>query len=164
MSVALTLQGVIKVVEELAASGAPAAAAANRRITHDQFNASHSLTAATTPPVTQAAAFTHTCNGSAQQIDLTALTGSNGATVSGSGLKIQAIMIKHATGTHATTIVPGTNAYNLLGAAFSVILMPGQWLLFFGNDATPDVADGSADNIQVTGTTGETLQILVVMG
>ncbi len=45
--------------------------------------------------------------GSNSDLDLTALTGSNGATVDGTGLKVQAIMVKAVSGNGAVLTIGG---------------------------------------------------------
>lgn len=162
MSVALTFASTVKTVETLE-TGVPAASASDKTITHDQYDETAALTASTTPPVTKCAYFLATLSGGALDIDLTALSGTNGATVVGTGLKVQAIRIKNL-GANTLTIEPGdSDAYNLLGAAFKIILAQNQHITLYGNDATPDVAS-DAKILKLTGTTTQTSEWSVVLG
>jgi hypothetical protein len=135
-------------------------------VNHTSFSSRGTLTATSTVPATKVSAETVALVAGAYTIDLTALNGTNGSTVVGTGLKVQLFKFKNlGTGTAATmTLTPGADAYNLFGAAFSVIVAAGQEIEFFGNDATPDVAAGSADEISVAGTGAETFELMIVLG
>ena len=114
MSVELTYAATVTVVETLE-DNVPAATGANRKVRHDQFNGAAGLTASTTPPVTKVAAFEKALSAGAATIDLTNLTGTNGATVDGTGLKVQVLKIKNkATNANPITIKTGlTDGYDL---------------------------------------------------
>ena len=100
----------------------------------------------------------------AATIDLTALTGTNGAAVDFTGLKVQAAKFINPVGNAAMTITFGaTNPYLLGGTAFKWILSAGQELLVYLNDASPDVASG-AKNIDISGTLAQSLTCVLVAG
>lgn len=152
-------------VEETLATNIPAAAAANRKVTHTLFNTSASLTSATTVPVTQVAAFEQSLTDGAATIDLTSLTGTNGSTVAMTGLKVQILKLK-AKSTNANVITASegaSNGYELAGDGWKVALAAGQEVTIYGNDAAPDVASG-AKTIDLAGTGTQTLEVMIVAG
>ena len=164
MAVDLTLTAAITAVETLPGN-APYASASNKRVTHTLKNVSSVLGASTTPPVTKYAGFLQALSTGTATIDLTSLTGTNGAAVTGLGLKLQAAKFTAtSTNTGTITLVEGaSNGYEMLGNAFSIILQPGQWFMFYGNDAAPDVAAG-AKTIDLSGTGSESVDCELVFG
>ncbi len=164
MSVELTYAATVTVVETLE-DNVPAATGANRKVRHDQFNGSAGLTASTTPPVTKVAAFEKALSAGVATIDLTNLTGTNGATVDGTGLKVQVLKIKNkATNANPITIKTGlTDGYELGGANFEAQISPGQELTFYGNDATPDIG-ATTKNLDLSGTLSQAAEVILVMG
>ncbi len=140
-------------------------AAASRTVKHTLLNKAATLQASTTPPVSKVAAFEQALTAGAATIDLTALTGTNGAAVDGTGLKVQAIKITaKATNANVITITKGaSNGYALAGADFSVALAAGQEFVLFGNDAAPDIAS-DAKTLDLAGTLAQAVQVIVVMG
>lgn len=164
MSVSLTLAATLTAVETLGVNTA-SASDANRKVTHDQFNQSQALTGASNVPVSKCAYFEQALTAGAASIDLTALTGTNGGAVNGTGLKVQAILIKNkSTNSNVMTFAVGaSNGYNLAGAGWSEALLPGQWTLKFLNEAAPDVAAG-AKTLDIAGTGAEVAQIGIVLG
>lgn len=162
MSVSLTYAAVVTARETLETSVA-AATAGNRVVIHNQYNSSATLDANTTPPVTKVAAFSQALTAGAATIDLTALTGTNGASVDGTGLKVQVFKIKNKGANNLTVKFGASNPYNLLGASWTLILAQNQEITVYGNDATPDIASG-AKNIDLSGTTTQTSEVVIVMG
>lgn len=162
MSVALSYAAQVTVTETLAAN---VVAAPSPIITHNAYNGSANLTGSTTPPVSAFAAFLKALSTGTATIDLTSLTGTNGATVVGTGLKVQCAKFKNtSTNANNITIAAGaSNGYNLLGASFTLILAPGQEITIYGNNATPAVASG-AKTIDLTGTGSQTLECVIVLG
>jgi len=133
-------------------------------IVHDSMSSNRILNSGTTPPVTQVAQFAQGLTAGAKTIDLTALVGTNGAAVNGTGLKVQLFKVTNRVGNAAITLTDGaSNGYELAGDAWKVILLAGQSFTFYGNDATPDVAVG-AKTIDCTGTGTQTFDVIVVMG
>jgi hypothetical protein len=138
-------------------------AATTPTIAHTGFSSKGTIDANSDVPATLASFETVALVASASTIDLTALTGTNGIAVDGTGLKVQVFKITN-TGTNAMTISEGaSNGYALLGAAFSFILLAGQEVLLFLNESAPDVA-GADKTIDVAGTLIETFQLSVVLG
>lgn len=162
MSVDSTIRLAIKDVETLAVNTG-SAVAARRVVTHDQFDETHALTSATTPPVTKCAHFVQALDGGGERVDLAALVGANGATVNGTDLKVQALHVKNLGANTLTLTVDATNPYLLAGAGWSIILAQNQEFMFYGNDATPDIAS-DAKEIVLTGTGAQTSEWSVVMG
>ena len=164
MSVALTLTSNITAVETLE-TNVPAASTANKKITHDQFNSVQSLTAATTPPVTKVAAFQQALTAGAATIDLENLTGTNGATVVGTGLRAQAMKVRNpSTNANEITIAEGAaNGYDGFGSGFSATLEPGAEATFFTNDGGTDISATNSD-LDISGTSTQALDVEIVLG
>ncbi len=165
MSVTLQYDGNVTVRETLE-TNVTAVASNGAIVTHSGFNKSAALTSATTAtPVTKVAAFQATLSGGLLTIDLTSLTGTNGVAVTFSGLKIQAYKFANpSTNANSITVAAGaSNGYLLGGAAFSWILAPGQEIMGFTNDASPDVA-GGAKTIDLSGTLVQALNVILVAG
>lgn len=164
MAVNLTLESKIQVEEELA-TNVPAAQAASRKVTHSLFNESALLTAATAPSVSLCAFFEQALTAGAATIDLTALPGTNGAVVNGNGLRVRAAKFKNkSSNANPITIKFGAaNPYNLLGAAFQVILSPNQSILVYADDDAPVIGAG-AKNIDIAGTGAQVLEVALVIG
>lgn len=138
--------------------------ASDRTVTQDQINTTKTLSAGTTPPVTKMIWVNQALTAGAKTLDLTSLTGTNGASVTFSGLKVQSAKFKNPTGNAAMTIKFGAaNPYNLLGASWTLILLAGQEITVYGNDATPDVAGGAKD-IDIAGTGSEIIEVQLVAG
>jgi hypothetical protein len=162
MSVTTTYASTVTTVETLE-TNVPAASAGDKTVTHNGFNSSAALNAGSTPPATKCAYFTQALTAGAATIDLTALTGTNGATVNGTGLKLQVLKIKNL-GANTLTITTGaSNGYAVAGADFSVALAQNQEFTFYGNDATPEIAS-DAKTIDLAGTSAQTSQVTIVMG
>jgi hypothetical protein len=161
MSVTLAYSAQVSVTETI--ENTPTSSSPS--ITHSAYNTTQNLTGATTPPVTKIAGGLATLSAGALTLDLTALTGTNGAAVTFSGLKVQAFKFKNkAANTGAMTLTEGAaNGYELAGNTWKMVLAPGQEFLFFGNDAAPDVG-GAAKTIDITGTGTEAGEFVAVAG
>lgn len=107
MSVQATVQMVLTVAETLA-TNVPDVSATNAVVTHNQFNVSTTLTAVTSPAVTKTASFAQALTAGAATIDFTALTGTNGATVTGNGLRIISILMTAPATNSGSTITATT--------------------------------------------------------
>lgn len=164
MSVAVTYRSDLTVIETLTGPR-PFATDAKAKVTHDVLNKTDSLGAATTPPATKVAAFQKALAAGVGTIDLTALVGTNGVAVDGSGLKVQAIKLSNpATNGNPISITEGAaNGYAAFGAGWKLTLAPGQEALLYGADATPDVAAGDK-NIDLAGTGSQALDMVIVLG
>ena len=162
MSVSVEYASKITVAETLA-TNTGSAPAASRVVTHTDYNEASTYTASTTPPVTTCAHFLQALSGGTATVNLTSLTGTNGATVNLNGLKVQMLRVKNL-GANNLTIVPGAaNGIDLLGAASSITILPGAHAQFFFNDASPDVAAADC-TLDLTGTTTQTSEWTIVAG
>ena len=161
MAVTVTYKADVTVAETLA-NNTDSLAAAKRIVTHDEFNTD--LTLVTASPVTKVAAFVQALSTGTATIDLCALTGTNGATVSGDGLKVQVFKMKNLGDNVMSITFGGTHPYEMMGSDFKVELDSGTEFLFYGNDATPDIASDSADKMDLAGTGAQTCEITIVMG
>lgn len=141
------------------------AAATSATIRHEGFNSAYNIRPANgDAPGAIVVADILSLTAGALTIDLTNLAGTDG-TKDGTGLKVQAVLIRnHDEGNAAMTFgVGASNGYQLKGATWEETLLVGQEMLFYGNDATPDI-EASAKTIDVTGTGTESFQFMVVLG
>lgn len=161
MSVDVEYKSQIKAKETLE-TNVPAADTANRKVTHDKYDTDKKLSA---PTVSKVAAFEKALVAGAGTIDLTALLGTNGATVDGTGLKVQLLKVRNkSTNTNPITLQEGAaNGYELLGDTWKARLQPGQEMTFWGDSKSPAIG-ATAKNIDLTGTGTEVLECIVVMG
>lgn len=137
MSVTASIQLALSVLESLSV-GVPDVSSGASPIRHDQFNVGpKTLNASTTPPAQQVASLQLT---GTQTIDLTALAGTNGATVNGTGQKVQAVLITNkSSNTGSMTVAPGgANGYQLLGANAVTLPLGGTICLDAGGN-TPAI-------------------------
>ena len=163
MSVTVTFTSYLKAVETLV-TNVPAASASGNTITHDQFGTLKTLNASSTPPVSKMAAFQQALTAGAATIDLTSLTGTNGASVDGTGLRVQAIKFRNPAANDPMTIVEGAaNSYDGVGADFSLVLAGGAEALLFLNDAGTDIS-GTNKTLDISGTAVEELDVEIIMG
>ncbi len=116
MSLSVTYDSTVT-VEETLTGNAPFATSAKKKVTHDQFDTSTTLNAGSTPPATTFAAFQKALSSGTATIDLTSVTGTNGATVNFTGLKLQLVKIRNpatnANGSSKTFDLTGTAAQEL---------------------------------------------------
>lgn len=134
-------------------------------LTYTGLNSSSTINSGTTVPATKHATYEVTLSSGTATIDLTALTGAAGATVTGSGLKVQAVIFKNkATNANVISIADGaSNGYQLFGNGWLIELPVGAFVMGSLNDAAPDIG-GSAKTIDVVGTGAQVLQVQFVMG
>jgi hypothetical protein len=168
MSVAATVTQLISAVETLEGNTA-AQTSTKRRVTWDALSSkSLSLSSTSTPPVTKIAGGQVALVAGAKTLDLCALTGlgANGASVDMTGLKVQALYMENpSTNANTISIAKGASeGYQFSGSDGKLTLSPGQSVLLFGNDATPDVASGSAHNLDFAGTLVQPFNIIIVAG
>jgi hypothetical protein len=164
MSVQVAYQAKVSVTETLE-TNVPATPSASRSVVHSAWDSVKALNAASTPPATKVAAFEKALVEGAATIDLAALTGTNGATVVGTGLRVQVMRLRApATNGNPITVAIGiSNGYDGFGAAFSLALVPGAEALIFGNDAGSDIGS-SKKTLDLAGTGSQVLQVEVVLG
>lgn len=134
-------------------------------LTHTGHNTVQALNGSSSPVVAQGAQFTKAMSGGTATVDLTALTGSNGATVNGNGQKVVAVKISAPIGNGAAvTLQPGgSNPYNLFGASFLKVFQPGEETLCYLLATAPVIGSG-AKNLSMTGTGTDALQFTILMG
>lgn len=154
-------------LQEILATNPDSASAAGRTVTHNQFNTNLLLDADSTPAaVSKMAAFVKVLDGSGDgEVDLQALEGTNGATVTGAGLKVQALKVKNL-GDAALTITPkAATGYALFGAIAtgSLEIQAGGEVTIYGNNAAPDIG-GSSKDFTLVGGNDEESEWTVVMG
>jgi hypothetical protein len=152
---------------ETISTSVPAISASANSVNHTLYSTAKSLTAtgsSTQPALTKVAYFSKAMSAGAATIDLTALTGTNGASVTMSGLKICLLRFRNpSTNTGAITIAKGaSNGFGTTtsGTTFTVTLPPDSEFGIFLNEGTPDVA-GAAKTIDISGTGTEALECVV---
>lgn len=148
-------------VEETLSSGVDGAE--NPIITHDGFDVTGIYSSTTTPDVEYCVVKTIALTAGAYTIDLSSMTGTNGAAVVGTGKKIRLLRITN-NGANAMTFAKGaSNGHTGLGSAFSATIPVGgtaAWILADGG-----VAIGSGDKtIDVSGTGTQTFSMTLVLG
>ncbi len=163
MSVAVTYAATCSIVETLA-SNTGSAPDATRKITHTSYNETSSLTGATTPPVTSCASFLATLSSGTLTLDLRALTGTNGATIDGNGLKVQIVRCKNL-GANPLTIKSGaSNGHTGFFTATTGTIVPaGAHVMIFTNDAGDDI-DATHKTWDLSGTSAQTSEWTIVLG
>lgn len=150
-------------VRETLETGVPAATDAE--ISISGYNTSAALNATSTPTATKVSAQAVALVAGAKTIDLTALTGTNGVTIDGTGLKVVLCKLQNPS-TNANNIVAkfgASNAY-LFGndAAWRHRLEPGDEILLKFN-ANPAI-DSTHKNIDLSGTGTQALNVEIVLG
>lgn len=155
--------GLTATIEETLPTNTDSAADASRKVTHSSFNESGTLTAASSPPATVQASFVKAMSGGAATIDLTALTGTNGATVDGTGLRVQVIRVKNLGANVLNVAIGASNGWDGMGSAFSVDLAQNGVFEAFLNDAGSNISS-TIKTIDLAGTTTQTSEWTIVMG
>jgi len=150
-------------VREILASGV--AGASDKTVIHDQYRIIETLKAGSSVPVTTVAAFSQALSTGTATIDLTSLTGTNGASVDATGLKLQAMYVENTSGNATLEVdVGASNGYNLgNSAATEIHLGDGMAGMFFYNEGNPDVG-ASAKDIDLVGTGSEASKWIMVFG
>ena len=162
MSVTLSYSSKISVSETLETN---VPAATDKGVTHTGYDTTATLNATSTPAATKFAAFEKALSTGTATIDLTALVGTNGAAVDGSGLRVQAIKFRNkSTNANVLTLAKGSaNGYDGLGASFSITLPPGGEVLV-RTKAGGAVIGGTNKNLDLAGTGAQVAEIAIVMG
>jgi hypothetical protein len=164
-SVAVAYAATCTVVETLDATANPDIPLAKRVLTHSDWNTVKTLNGASSPPATLVASFAAALSGGVLTLDLTALVGTNGIAVDGTGLRVQVLRLKNsATNGNPISVAKGSsNGYDGLGAAFKITLAPGAEALVFGNDAGSDIG-GTNKTLDLAGTLVQALDVEIVIG
>jgi hypothetical protein len=123
------------------------------------------LGSASTPPCSLRAGQDMALAAGAGTIDLTALLGTNGVTVTGAGLKVQFAKFSAPAANSAaiTVAIGGTNGCDNFGPSFSVKLVPGAEVLFMLNSAGT-VISSTNKILSLTGTGTDVMSFEIVMG
>lgn len=150
-------------------TAAPASTGGGATITHDQWNTTVTTAATASSGIpeicTKCASFSQALSSGTATIDLTSLTGTNGAAVTFNGLKVQFARFQNpSSNANAITITEGaSNGYELGGSSFSWILQPGQEITIRGYEATPEVS-ASTKTIDLSGTGAQALRVQLAAG
>jgi hypothetical protein len=159
VSVQVTFAPTVTVVETLDGN-TNSAAAAQRKVTHAEFNDSLTLNATSNPPATKFAGFLLTLTAGAATVNLAALTGTNGATVDGTGLKVQVLRVKNLGANDLAISEGASNGYAIGGTR---TIKPGGIETIYSPEGFADIA--AADrNIDAAGTGTQTSEWTIVMG
>ncbi len=132
-------------------------------VTHNGWDTAATLNAGSTPPFTTVCQFTKALASGAATIDLTGVPTTNGATANLTGLKVQMARFQNPSANNITVSFGAANSYNLLGAAFVIVVHPGAEVICRMVDTAPDVASG-AKNIDLSGTLAQTLRVTLWAG
>ena len=130
------------------------------------MNETNELTASTSVPVTVDAAGRITLSSGSATLNLAAITfDADVGTLDTTGLKIQYAKFRNlSTNANAITIAKGaSNGYTGFGSAFSVVIQPGGYFEYYGNESTADVASG-VRTLDITGTGAQVLEVQIVAG
>lgn len=130
-------------------------------INHNTYDESAVLNASSSPPATKYSAFLLTLSSGAATINLASLTGAGGATIDGTGLRVQCIRVKNLGANAMTFSEGGSNGIALACGTF--IVPPGGVFQVFLNDASPDIASGDR-TIDVAGTAAQTAEVTLILG
>jgi hypothetical protein len=162
MAVSATVNMKIKVRETFAQDGATSAS-----VYYDDYGIVETWESTiTNHPVTKVSADSIALVAGAKTVDLTALVGTNGAAVDGTGLKVQAVYLENpSTNANSMTFTKGaSNGYELMDSAtWRIVLKPGQKACLDLYDATPDVAAG-VKAIDVVGTSTQAFKMILLLG
>lgn len=165
-SVSATVAMTLTVVETLGTNNVDATAS-NSTITHNGFNVSTSLSGTSSPAITKTASFSQQLTAGAATIDFTTLTGTNGASVTGNGLRIIAIILTAASGNAGNTITAVTGASNglpIFGANGREVINKGATVMKYDPSGLGTAIDSTHKTVDLTGTGTDTLNVIVVMG
>jgi len=162
MSITVNYNSSVSVTETLETN---VPACTDKIVTHTGYNNTANVNAASAPPATKAALFEQPLTDGAATIDLTALVGTNGAAVNGTGLRVQFIKFRNkSTNANVLTLSQGAaNGYDGLGASFSVTLPPGGEVLLRTKDAGTDIGPTNK-TLDLAGTGAQVAEIAIVMG
>lgn len=156
----LTLLQMLTCVETL--QGVPGLGT-SQTVNNDQFNRGPSILNSTSaPPVSKVSYSQQTMTGSAVTVDLSNLPGTQD-NIDGTGFKVNVLHLKN-NGANSVIVAPGaSNAYEMFGAGQSITLPPGAELTVKFNDNLGDIGP-TAKNIDLTGTNGQTCDVMFGMG
>lgn len=118
------------------------------------------------PAVTAGASFNATLSTGALTVDLTAITDIRGVSISFNGKKIRDVtFVNPITNANQIQVKAGAaSGHLLLGAAWSIILQPGDLVTVRAVDAGNQAVGGSNKNWDLVGTGSQVLQIIASAG
>lgn len=163
-TVTADLQGILSIVQSFDSTSTPGATGGGAKLTHTAFNKQQTL-GSSTVAISKCWVTSKAMSGGAATIDLTSLTDATQTGLDLTGLKVQAVFFGNpSTNANAITITVGaSNGHTLKGAAWKSILQPGQWEVWFGNEASPDVS-ASVKTWDLSGTAAQALDISLIAG
>lgn len=163
MSVTINYTSKLNVTEVLEAN---VLAATDKTVQYGGYDAVVQATGASSPPATKSAVFEKALAAGVGTIDLTALVGTNGVTVDGSGLRVQFAKFRNkSTSTSAILIKFGAaNPYTGFGATFQLSLAAGAEVLLRTLDAGADVAAGCKNLDLSSDDVDAILECVIVLG
>lgn len=142
----------------------PGATSSNKVVTHNDYNEAATIDATTlASPATKCAHFLATLSTGTVSIDLSALSGTNGATIDTTGLKVQLVRVKNLGANNLTIKSGASNGHNFFTATDGTVIPPSGVAMFFAPEGTQDVASG--DRIwDLSGTGSQTSEWTIVAG
>lgn len=168
MSVTVVYKSQVDVTEVLE-TNVPAMASGSS-VQHTGYSTSLALSStgiSGRPAATKCAIFSKALSGGSATIDMTSLTGTNGATVDFTGLKVCVMKFKNpSSNANAITVAKGaSNGFGLTtsGTTFSIPIPPGGEITLESDEGTPDVGSG-AKTLDLTGTSSQALQVTLIAG
>ncbi len=140
-------------------------AANDKQVSHNGYDTTATANGSSTPPVSKCAYFEKALSGGAASIDLTALVGTNGAAVDGTGLRVQFLKVRNKSASAANiTISKGaSNGYDGFGSSFSLTLKPGAEALLRSLDGGTDIG-GTNKTLDLAGTGTDVAEVAVILG
>lgn len=164
MSIAVTYVSQVSIVETLEGEFI---SASDNTVTTNGMNRTEGLTGSTAVPVTKYSAFEKALSSGSGTIDLTSLPDANGTAgaVTGDGLKLQVAKFRNKSdNANSITITEGaSNGYEMLGNAFTFILLPDQEITVYLDEKAPNISS-TTKNIDLSGTGAQVLEVTLVMG
>ncbi len=146
---------------ETPTTGVPAAASPS--ITHNQFKNTIALTATSTPAASDCSYTEPALVANVKTIDLTAIPGTYGRTVDGTGKKVRALEFVNP-GSNPVVITQGaSDPYLLFGTAGSLTVPAKGHIQMYYGDGAPTINSG-AKTILLTGSGTDQFKLGLVFG
>lgn len=166
MSVQVYGQAILTVLETLTA-GVADVFAGNAVVTHSKFNVGFNLNSTTTPAAQKVASFSKAMVGGAGTIDLTALPGTNGAIIDGTGLVVIGFLVTNPSNNIILVGQGASNPYPVWGSSMvSLRIQKGGTILQYESNGNGfGVAISSSNkNINIAGSGTDSLNVVIVLG
>ena len=153
MTISATTVSQLTVVETLVVGTGTA------NVTHNSLNTTQNkLTATSTPPAQLVADFAATLAAGTATVNLLALTGTNGATLATTGMRVQAVKVQNANANQLAVTAGGSNGYAI------VFTVPPQGEALLTSTNLWGLIGASACNLTLTGTGTQVSHWMIVMG